>query len=100
MPYPSELSFKPVGSHNSGLAIATVQTIAIPDGATQIIMPGLTQNVRFTLDGTAATAALGFQLRVGEPPLLIKVSKTGTTLKVIEELATAVLQYQFGGFNQ
>ena len=91
-----EMSFAPVGAHNSGLVISSAVTITIPTYATQWMVQALTQNVRFTLDGTPPTATLGFQLKAGDPPLILSVSP-GLALKVIEEAATASLQYQFGG---
>jgi len=89
------LAFNPVSSHNDGLAISSVQTITVPSGANKWMVQALTQNVRFTLDGTAATTTCGFQLKAGDPPIIIPVGSR-TTIKVIEESATADLQYQFG----
>lgn len=85
---------RPVGAHNDGLVISSAVTITIPDGATKVLMQALGQNVRFTLDGTTPTATTGFQLKAGDPPVSIPVA--GATLKVIQEAATADLQYQFG----
>ncbi len=91
-----EMSFAPVGAHNSGLDISSAVTITVPTYATQWMVQVLTQNARFTLDGTTPTTALGFQLKAGDPPLILSVSP-GLTLKIIQEAATASLQYQFGG---
>lgn len=93
----SELTFVPRGSHTGGASISSVATITIPAGATQVMLQAITQNVRYTLDGTAATTTLGFQLKAGDPPIIVPVSAS-TVLKVIEETATASLQYQFGGY--
>ena len=90
-----QLNFNPVGAHNDGLAISSATTITIPDGATKIMIQALTQNVRFTLDGTAPTTSKGFQLQVGQMPVIIPLGRS-TVIKVIEEAATADLQYQFG----
>lgn len=89
------LLFNPVGSHNDGLAIATAQTLTIPTGASKIMLQAHTQNVRFTLDGTTPEASKGFQLKAGDPPLTIPLG-VSTVLMVIQEAATADLQYQFG----
>ena len=90
-----QLNFNPVGAHNDGLAISSATTITIPDGATKIMIQTLTQNVRLTLDGTAPTTSKGFQLQVGQMPVIIPLGRS-TVIKVIEEAATADLQYQFG----
>lgn len=88
--------FSPVGSHSDGATISSATTLTPPTGATKILIQALTQNVRFTLDGTAPTASRGFQLKAGDPPMLIPLGAS-TVLKVIEEAATADLQYQWGG---
>ena len=87
-------SIRPVGTHNDGLTISSAVTITTT-GAEKILMQALTQNIRYTLDGTTPTATLGFQLLSGDPPLLI-ILEDKVVLKVIEETATADLQYQLG----
>lgn len=89
------MRFNPLGSHNDGLAINTAKTLTPPGGATLLMIQALTQNVRYTLDGTTPTATTGFQLKAGDPAILVPIG-SGTTVKVIEETATADLQYQFG----
>ena len=90
-----QLNFNPVGAHNDGATISSATTITIPDGATKIMIQALTQNVRLTLDGTAPTTSKGFQLQVGQLPVTLPLGRS-TVVKVIEEAATADLQYQFG----
>jgi hypothetical protein len=92
----NDLAFTPVGAHNSGLAISSAVSLTIPAGASKLMIQALTQNVRFTLDGTAATTSLGFQLKAGDPPVIIPLAPLTPVVKVIEETATASLQYQFG----
>lgn len=87
--------YAPVGSHSSGATISTATTLTKPTGANSIIIQALTQNVRLTFDGTAPTATLGFQLLAGNAPIILAVP--GTSIKVIEEVATASLQYQWIG---
>jgi hypothetical protein len=91
----SEGRFIAVGAHNSGLAIASAVTLTIPDGATKLRIQTLTQNVRYRLDGTNPTASAGFQLKAGDAPLVIAIHGA-MTIRVIEEAATASMQYQFG----
>lgn len=94
-PLPTDdLHFNVEGAHSSGATISSATTLTPPAGANRILIQALTQNVRFTLDGTTPTASLGFQLKAGDPPVLISVRDA--TLKVIEETATASLQYQWG----
>lgn len=87
--------FTPISAHSDGAVITSATTLTPPAGARKLLIQALGQNVRFTLDGTAPTASRGFQLKAGDLPLLIGVG-AGTTLKVIEETATADLQYQWG----
>ena len=83
-----------VGSHTQNSSMSSAVSITVPAGAGQWMVGALTQNVRFTLDGTTPTASKGFQIKAGEPFLLVSVTP-GNTIKVIEETATAVLDYQF-----
>ena len=90
-----DLQFWPLGAHNDGLAISTAQIISIPAGATKWMVQAITQNVRFTMDGTTPTASKGFQLKAGDPVVIVPISVI-TILTVIEEAATSDLQFQFG----
>ncbi len=91
--------FYPVGAHVENGSLGTVVTLEpVPTNATRIMMQALTQNVRYTLDGSDPDANTGFQLKVGDPPIVLPVNPgtTGPRIKVIQEAATAVLQYQWG----
>jgi hypothetical protein len=91
-----ELFFTPVGAHNDGLAIAAAQTLTPPSAdVSKLLIQALVQNVRYTLDGSAPAANTGFQLKAGDPPVIIPIT-SATTVKVIEETATADLQFQWG----
>lgn len=87
-------SFDPVGAHNDGLDVSSAATLTVPEGAKKVLMQALTQNIRYTLDGTAPTTSSGFQMKAGDPPILVLID-ANTTVKLIEEAATADLQYQF-----
>lgn len=93
------MNFTPIGAHNDGLTISSAQALARPTGlaanTAKLLIQALGQNVRFTLDGSTPTASKGFQLVAGDPPIIIPVG-SATTVKVIEEAATADLQYQWG----
>ena len=92
-----DASFTPVGTHGQYTAgnMDTVQTIAIPSGATKVYLQATAQNARVTLDGTAATATKGFRLVATAQPTLFPVTKA-TSLQVISETAGAALDYLFG----
>lgn len=89
------MSFRPLGSHNSGATISSATTLTPTAGATKLLIQALTQNVRFTLDGTVPTASLGFQILAAAAPIVVPID-SATVIKVIQETATASLQYQFG----
>ncbi len=93
--YRDALAFNPLGSHYDGTTISSATTLTPATGATKIMIQALTQNVRFTLDGTAPEAAKGFQLKAGDGAVVIPLGNS-TVLKVIQEAATADIQYQWG----
>lgn len=88
-------SFDPVGSHAQDGAISGVKDLVPPSGANKILIAAIGANVRYTLDGTAPTVSFGFQLKDGDPPIVIPFG-AATVVKVIEEVATAVIDFQFG----
>lgn len=94
--------FDPIGPHVSNLNISTQQVLTPPmtttGSADKILIQALDQNVRFTLDctlpiGTGTTH--GFRLIANDPPVIIGISQ-GLCLTVVQEAATAELQYQWG----
>jgi len=89
------MQFNPLGAHNDGLAISTAQTLTPTAGATMLLIQAIGQNVRLTLDGTTPTASKGFQVVAGDPAIIVPIG-ANTVIKVIQEAATADLQYQFG----
>lgn len=88
------LRFDPIGSHVDGTLIVSSTTLTPEDGATKLLIQALDQNVRITLDGTTPTASKGFRLKAGDAPVMIWIAQA--TVKVIEEAASADLQYQWG----
>ena len=84
--------YLPVGSHTSNSSLSSAVSITTPVNSSGILAQALTQNIRFTIDGTTPTASLGFQLKAGDPPVLIPVIG-GTVINFIQETATANLQY-------
>jgi hypothetical protein len=94
--YPAEL--RTVGSHTvlnidpGGDWIAKPVGVNVSEQATHIQLQALTQNIRYTIDGSQATATHGFQLAAGSISL-IPVPNGGVS--VFEEAAGAIIQYQF-----
>lgn len=87
------INYEPIGSHATYSNLSSDQQIGIPAGADGVILQAISQNVRVRLDGAAATASIGFQLRAGDPPQLFPF-KSNSILHVIQEAATATLQVQ------
>lgn len=96
--YNRDLPFTLVGAHGSNSSLGSAVTLTPPTGGHAVILQAITQNVRVTLDGTTPTASVGFQIRAGDPPAVLD-TPTGTSLKVIQETASAVLQYQWVSQN-
>lgn len=89
----SRARYAPVGAHISEAA-ASVKTYAKPGGASGALIQATTQNLRLTLDGTAPTSTLGFQLATSAPPLYIPLAGD-EVIKVIQETAGGVVQLQW-----
>lgn len=87
--------FSPIGAHVDGTDISSAVTLTPAAGATKLLIQVTTQNLRYTLDGTAPTTSSGFLMTAGDPPIII-VLEDNVTIKVIEESATADIQYQWG----
>lgn len=83
-------------THQAYTMGAGVLTLSLPLHAEFLLMQAITQNVRYTLDGTAPTAGgLGFQLKAGDPPVMVHL-KAGVVMKFLREASGAILQYQYG----
>jgi hypothetical protein len=91
----AQAPFTPIGAHTSNAALSSAVTLTPAAGADQLLIQALTQNVRVTVGGTTPTATLGFQLKAGDPAVLIGLSGA-TVIRVIEETASATIQYQWG----
>ena len=87
----------PIGLHTTNGALSASVTISRPDFANRVLLQAFSQNIRFLFTETTSvvvpTASLGFRLLAGER---IDLSlPIGTILKVIEETASASIQYQW-----
>lgn len=89
------LGYDIVGAHSSGTSIAGVVTLTpLPAGAAKLAIQVTGANARFTLDGSAPSATRGFQLKDGDPMMILSVGPT-MSIKIIQESATATLEYQW-----
>jgi hypothetical protein len=93
----ADFAIAPVGAHTTNSSLSSAVTLTQPSGASRILLQAFTQNVRFlfteTTNTTVPTASVGFRLLAGER---IDLSvPTGCLLKVIEETASASIQYQW-----
>ena len=93
--YPYSFSPHKGETHQAITLGAGVFVPYLPPGATSILVQTVTQNVRYTLDGTTPTAAIGFQLAAAATPILIEITER-VNLKFIREASGAVLQYCVG----
>lgn len=83
-----------VGNHASSSGFSSAATLTIPGGdCDAVAIQAIGQNIRYTMDGTTPTATVGFQITAGDSDI-IPIS-SGTTITLIEEAATATVQYQF-----
>jgi hypothetical protein len=94
--YPAEL--RTVGSHTRLDVDPTGDWIVKPVGvnaseqATHIQIQALAQNIRYRIDGSQASATVGFQLAAGAISL-VPVPNLG--ISIFEEVAGATVQYQW-----
>ena len=93
--------FNPIGSHQQRADLATVQTVSPPGFGTiasqvsRISVQAFDQNIRYTLDGADPTTSFGFRLTATNDPIMIPLGPN-TTLKFVEEAATAILSFVWG----
>jgi hypothetical protein len=88
--------YKPDGTHQRLTGLSAVKTITFAPHQHAIWIQTLSQNVRITTDGTTPTSSgndTGFVLYAGHDPATLEFAP-GTTLKLIQEAASAVVQYQ------
>jgi hypothetical protein len=93
-------TFNLVGA-NTQVTCTTVQSITVPPYADMVLMGAVTQHLRFTLDGTDATANVGFTLRTdATSPYVQMLGRNITTIKACATVAGGVLNYQFACSKQ
>ena len=84
--------YSPIDSHTLNSSLSAAVTLTLPSGANGILIQALTQNVRMKLEGVP-TASQGFQIKAGDPAVLIPLG-SADSIQVIEETASATIQYQ------
>ena len=84
-----------LGAHVNDADISAAAVLTPASGATMLLIQASGADVRFTLDGTTPTAAVGFTLVAGLGPTIILI-EDGMTITMIEETTDAILDYQWG----
>ena len=92
MPQTLQNIVRTIGDHTRLDLSGGAQALTKPSGATHLKAQVLTQNLRYTIDGTAATTVVGFQLAAGQDTL---IPCPNSAISVCEEVAGAILQYQW-----
>lgn len=83
-------------THHSTILGAVALTLSLPLHARGILIQAVSQNIRFTMDGTTPTASTGFQIVAGDPPVFIELTQNNRlVLKFIREASGAVLEYEY-----
>lgn len=88
------LLFDPLGSHVTNTSLGSVVTLTPPATATKLLIQALAQNVRIKFDNADPSATVGFQLKSEDPMLLIPLGDE-MIIKVIQETAGAIIDYQW-----
>lgn len=94
----TQAPFNPMGEHTQNSSLAAAVTIARPNVVppiSKIIVQAIDQNIRYTLDGSDPTPTFGFRLTATNDPITLGIGPN-TSLRFVEEAATAVLTYVFG----
>lgn len=65
-----------------------------PPGVRGILMQAVTDDVRYTLDGTTPTAAIGFRLIQDTAPTFVEIDNN-TVIKFYGEGGTSKVEYQW-----
>ncbi len=87
------VKYRPQGSHTRNTSLSAAVTLTPPAGTDALAIQALTQPIRYTLDGTTPTATVGFKVAAGDSDIIPIAA--GVTVKVIEETASAEIQYQW-----
>lgn len=83
--------YQVVGNQQS-LSVASATPVPLPNGANGMLIQAIGQNVRITLDGSAPTTSHGYQIRAGDPAVVLLMQPNSPTLQAIQEAATAIFE--------
>ena len=88
-------ALRPTSTHGQDTTVSGVTSISVPESATLVLIQAIAKNVRVTIDNgsTDPTASKGFQVAAGTAQYFPCGGMT--TIKVIEESASATIEYQF-----
>lgn len=87
----------PVAAHKTEtLGGSAFSPTGMPNQAKYLLVQALAQNARYTLDGTAPSATVGFQLKSTDTPILIAIGK-GMVPAFFREQSGTILQYCWMG---
>jgi len=90
--------FNPIGVHVQEDGLDVIVTLVPPNVAippTKVMVQVAAQNLRYTLDGSAPTAAFGFILTAATDPIVITLGPD-TVVQFIEVAGGAILEYLWG----
>ena len=80
--------------HASDTDLSSAQALPnIPPDAKGVLMQAISGNIRYTIDGTTATASVGFRLLDSAEPTFYRGKLS--LISMIEESATAELQVTY-----
>jgi hypothetical protein len=89
---------RPISTHTRMTAVASSTTLTAPTGATKLLIQATGSiDIRYTMDGaTAPTNASGFVIVHDDPPIAIPVVD-GVQISMVQEAASATVDYQWFG---
>jgi hypothetical protein len=93
----NEFSVLPVGAHTRNASLGTAVTLTVPANASGLFLQVESGNINYTLDGTTPTTGatgVGFKRAATDGVVRIDLHPLAT-VRVIEQAASAVIQYQF-----
>lgn len=90
--------FDPIGAHTQNSSLSSAVTLTPPSNADALLITVTGQAVRFTLDGTVPTTTKGFRIPTGQGPIIIDRGPNCASIKIIEESASAAIEYQWGRY--
>lgn len=86
--------YRAVGNHITFNGAPGVLSQSVPAQANGVLIQSTTQNIWIRLDGGNPAVGTGFQIRAGDPAVLIPLN-AGSVITFIEETATAKINFQY-----